>query len=77
MLTKTTNPFAAINQQYLDARVKARDFIMENLYWSKSTYYRKMEQTHRLTDRENEVVAFAFKKFIHEPLMAVFETAQA
>lgn len=77
MLTKTTNPFAAINQRYVDARQQAKQYIIANLYWSERTYYRKMNQLHTLTERENEVIATAFTKFIHEPLKAVFETAIA
>ncbi|MFC4232153.1 hypothetical protein ACFOW1_09640 [Parasediminibacterium paludis] len=77
MITTKANPFAAINQSYMDARAKAKQYIIENLYWSERTFYRKMNQPQKLSDRENEVIATAFKIFIHEPLQAVFETALA
>ncbi len=76
-LNHYTNPFAEVNQRYNTSRSQAKQFIMNNLFWSERTYYRKMNQRHELTDCENEVIATAFKKFIHEPLMAVFETATA
>jgi hypothetical protein len=75
--TKTANPFADINIRYVRGRVKAKHYIMENLYWSEPTFYRKMRQLDKLSDAENEVIATAYRLFIHEPLKAVFETAIA
>lgn len=69
MLTlKTKNPVAVINNSFNKARQQARDYIMQNCFWSKSKYYRKMNGEEVITERENEVIAEAYKKFIHEPL---------
>lgn len=72
-----TNPFAEVNKSYTHGLFLAKRYIMRNLYWSERTFYRKRRQPQKLSDRDNEVIATAFKKFIHEPLMAVFETAIA
>lgn len=73
MLTKTTNPFAVLNQRYKNAR----KYIVKNLYWSERTYYRKMNQLHELNERENEVIIEAYRLFLYEPLKAAFENELA
>lgn len=75
MLTQT-NPLHALHKEYDQALLKARDYIIENCFWSISTYYYKMNHCKRkLTDHENDVIATAFKLYIN-PVIEIFNTSQ-
>lgn len=71
MLILSPNPLADINKKINSAKNDARYFIMQNLGWSRSKFYEKMKAK-KLTCEENEVIAEAFKKFIHEPFSTIF-----
>ncbi|MCC6634551.1 MAG: hypothetical protein IT251_03515 [Chitinophagaceae bacterium] len=66
-----TNPLQVINKEYKAARKEAMYYIMDNCGWSCRTYYRKMENFEKITATESMVIAEAFKKFIHQPLMKI------
>lgn len=68
----THNPLLAI--EYKKSYRLAKEYILQNCYWSNSTYYRKMNSKKPLSQHENDVIVTAFKTFIYPHFQQIIPT---